>query len=72
LLGLLELLDEEEQHEQVRTTLRGAWTRQRIQHCLPFLRRYLCSRKRPRGHQETEQRTWLLRREIQRADRLRA
>ena len=58
--------------EQGRTMLRGAWTRRRIQHCLPFLRRYLCSRKRPRGHQETEQRAWLLRREIQRADRLRA
>ncbi len=58
--------------EQVRTMLRGAWTRRRIQVCLPFLLRYLCSRQRPRGHQETEQRAWLLRREVQRAERLRA
>ncbi len=58
--------------EQVRTMLRGAWSRQRVQQCLPFLRRYLCSRKRPRGHCETEQRAWLQAREVQRAGRLRA
>ena len=58
--------------EQVRTMLRGAWTGQRIQRCLPLLWRYLCSRKRPRGHQETEQRAWLLTREVQRAGPLRA
>lgn len=58
--------------EQVRTMLRGAWTRQRIEDCLPLLWRYLCSRTRPRGHQQTDQCAWLLRREVQRAGRLRA
>jgi hypothetical protein len=45
--------------EEVRTMLRGAWTRKRKQECEPALRRYVLSRKRPRGHRETEQRTWL-------------
>jgi hypothetical protein len=45
--------------EQVRTMLRGAWTRQRIQHCQHALRRYVSSRKRKRGHRESEQRAWL-------------
>jgi hypothetical protein len=58
--------------EQVRTMLRGAWSRQRIEHCLPLLWRYVCSRKRPRGHQQTDQCAWLLSREVQRASRLRA
>jgi hypothetical protein len=57
---------------QVRTMLRGAWTRQRIIDCLPLLWRYLCSHTRPRGHQQTDQCAWLLRREVQRAGRLRA
>jgi len=58
--------------EQVRTMLRGAWSRQRILQCLHLLQRYVCSRKRKRGHCETEQRAWLDTREVQRADRLRA
>lgn len=58
--------------EQVRTMLRGAWSHHRIQHCLYLLARYLCSRKRPRGHCETEQRAWLQMREVQRAGKLRA
>lgn len=45
--------------EEVRTMLRGAWTRRRKQECEPALRRYVLSRKRKRGHRETEQRTWL-------------
>jgi Transposase DDE domain len=45
--------------EQVRTMLRGAWTRQRIQQCQHALRRYVTSRKRKRGHRESEQRAWL-------------
>ena len=45
--------------EQVRTMLRGAWTHQRIQQCQDALRRYVSSRPRPRGHRESEQRTWL-------------
>jgi Transposase DDE domain len=45
--------------EQVRTMLRGAWTRQRIQECQHGLRRYVTSGKRKRGHRESEQRAWL-------------
>ena len=45
--------------EEVRTMLRGAWTRRRKQECEPALRRYIFSRKRKRGHRESEQRVWL-------------
>jgi len=40
--------------------LRGRWSRQHLQRCLPLLQRYLLSRKRrKRTHQETTVRTWL-------------
>jgi hypothetical protein len=45
--------------EEVRTMLRGAWTRRRKQECEPALRRSVFSRKRKRGHRESEQRAWL-------------
>jgi len=45
--------------EEVRTMLRGAWTRQRKLECAPILLRYVLSRKRKRGHRESEQRAWL-------------
>jgi hypothetical protein len=45
--------------EQVRTMLRGAWSRKRTQQCQPALLRYVRSRKRLRGHRESEQRVWL-------------
>ena len=45
--------------EQVRTMLRGAWSRRRTQACQYALRRYVCSRPRPRGHRQSEQRLWL-------------
>jgi DDE family transposase len=45
--------------EEIRTMLRGAWTRQHKQECAPALLRYVLSRKRKRGHCETEQRAWL-------------
>lgn len=45
--------------EQVRTMLRGAWSRDRMQQCQHALRRYVCSRARKRGHSETQQRAWL-------------
>jgi hypothetical protein len=48
--------------EQVRTMLRGAWSHRRIQQCQYALRRYVRSRKRKRGHRETEQRAWVQRR----------
>src|SRR5204863_9977314 len=55
--------------EEVRTMLRGAWTRRRKQECEPALRRYVFSRKRKRGHRETEQRVWLETKCRQLADR---
>jgi DDE family transposase len=40
--------------------LRGRWSRQHLQCCLPLLQRYLLSRKRrKRTHQETTSRSWL-------------
>jgi len=51
--------------EEVRTMLRGAWSRRRKQECQQALRRYMCSRKRKRGHRETEQRAWVQRKCVQ-------
>jgi len=48
--------------EQVRTMLRGAWSHRRMHQCQQALRRYVRSRKRKRGHRETEQRAWVQRR----------
>src|SRR6266581_2399044 len=48
--------------EQVRTMVRGAWSQRRIQECQPALQRYVRSRKRKRGHRETEQRALVQRR----------
>jgi hypothetical protein len=46
--------------ETLRTLLHGSWTRQRMQDCLPQLRRYLVSRQRDkRLSQETEVQHWL-------------
>jgi hypothetical protein len=56
--------------EQVRTMLRGAWSPRRIQECQQALRRYVRSRKRKRGHRESEQRAWVQRRCLQPAGAL--
>ena len=45
--------------EQVRTMVRGAWSRRRMQECQHALRRYVRSHRRKRGHLESEQRAWL-------------
>jgi hypothetical protein len=45
--------------EELRTLLRGAWSRERKQQCEEYLRRYVRSHKRKREHRETEQRAWL-------------
>jgi Transposase DDE domain len=46
--------------ETLRTLLQGSWTRQRVQDCLPQLRRYLVSRQRDkRLAQESEVQQWL-------------
>ena len=37
----------------------GRWSEARLQVCLPRLRRFLCSRPRRRGHQESSMRAWL-------------
>ncbi len=45
--------------EQVRTMLRGAWSRRRIQQGQHSLRRSVRSHRRKRGHRESEQRAWV-------------
>ena len=45
--------------ETLRQQVRGQWTQARLRACLPRLQRYLCSRRRPRGHQESDVRRWL-------------
>jgi len=45
--------------EEVRTMLRGAWSKARKQECQEHLLRYVRSHPRPRGHRESEQRAWL-------------
>ena len=45
--------------ETLRQQVRGQWTQARLRACLPRLRRFLCSRPRRRGHQETDVRAWL-------------
>ena len=45
--------------EQVRTMVRGAWSRRRTQECQQALQRYVRSHKRKRGHRESEQRAWV-------------
>ena len=45
--------------ETLRQQVRGQWTQARLHACLPRLRRFLCSRPRRRGHQETDVRAWL-------------
>jgi hypothetical protein len=46
----------------LRQQVRGQWSQARLRACLPRLQRFLCSRPRRRGHQETDVRTWLERR----------
>jgi hypothetical protein len=45
--------------ETLRQQVQGRWSEARLQACLPRLRRFLCSRRRRRGHQESTVRTWL-------------
>jgi hypothetical protein len=49
--------------ETLRQQVQGHWTQARLRECLPRLQRFLCSRLRRRGHQETEVRAWLAGRE---------
>jgi hypothetical protein len=45
--------------ETLRQQVQGRWSEARLQTCLPRLHRFLCSRPRRRGHQESAVRTWL-------------
>jgi hypothetical protein len=45
--------------ETLRQQVQGRWSAARLQACLPRLHRFLCSRPRRRGHQESTVRTWL-------------
>lgn len=53
--------------ETLRQQVHGAWSQARVQHCLPRLRRFLCSRPRRRVHQETMIRAWLEGRRLRQA-----
>jgi len=45
--------------DTLRQQVQGSWSEARLQACLPRLRRFLCSRPRRRGHQESIMRAWL-------------
>src|SRR6266446_70209 len=48
--------------DTMRQQVQGTWSEARLQACLPRLRRFLCSRPRRRGHQESAVRAWLAQR----------
>ena len=55
--------------ETLRQQVQGRWSEARLQACLPRLHRFLCSRPRRRGCQESTVRTWLEQRACARSDR---
>ena len=55
--------------ETLRQQVQGRWSEARLQARLPRLHRFLCSRPRRRGHQESAVRTWLEQRAGARPDR---
>src|SRR5512132_4217124 len=55
--------------DTLRQQVQGGWSEARLQACLPRLRRFLCSRPRRRGHQETTVRAWLAQRAPAHPDR---
>jgi hypothetical protein len=54
--------------DTLRQQVQGRWSEARLQTCLPRLHRFLCSRPRRRGHQESTVRTWLAQRAWARPD----
>jgi hypothetical protein len=48
--------------DTVRQQVQGRWSEARAQACVPRLRRFLCSRLRRRGHQESAIRAWMAQR----------
>jgi hypothetical protein len=55
--------------DTLRQQVQGGWSEARLQVCLPRLRRFVCSRPRRRGHQESIMRAWLEQRARARPDR---
>src|SRR6266571_1202427 len=55
--------------DTLRQQVQGRWSEARLQACLPRLHRFLCSRPRRRGCQESTVRTWLEQRAGARLDR---
>jgi len=55
--------------DTVRQQVQGTWSETRVQACLPRLRRFLCSRPRRRGHQESTMRVWWTQRARPHGDR---
>ena len=55
--------------DTLRQQAQGRWSEARLQTCAPRLRRFLCSRPRRRGHQESTVRAWLEQRARARPDR---
>ena len=55
--------------DTLRQQVHGSWSEVQLQACLPRLRRFLCSRPRRRGHQESTVRVWLEQRARARPDR---
>src|SRR5262245_26098513 len=45
--------------DTLRQQVQGSWSEARLQTCIYRLRRFLCSRPRRRGHQESSMRGWL-------------
>src|SRR6516225_10614814 len=45
--------------DTLRQQVQGRWSEARLQACWDHLHRFLCSRPRRRGHQESTVRTWL-------------
>ena len=55
--------------DTLRQQVQGSWSEGQLQACLPRLRRFLCSRPRRRGHQESTGRVWLKQRARARPNR---
>ena len=55
--------------DTLRQQVQGRWSEARLQVRLPRLRRFVCSRPRRRGHQESIMRAWLEQRACARPDR---
>jgi hypothetical protein len=55
--------------DTLRQQVQGRWSEAHLQACLPRLHRFLCSRPRRRGCQESTVRTWLEQRACARPDR---